>query len=244
VVLAGRRLAEHPLATDVALEAAMKAGARFGLVDRRANDRGALRAGVHPGLLPGGRRVSVVAEREEVEALWGPITVADEGRSTIEILRACAERQIDVLYLIGVDPLGDVPDAALARQALQNVPTLIVQSLELADLEPAADVFPRPDLPRARPRDRLGGQEPVVCAMRQAEDRRADSDSFRRPWHGRRLGSTRWRVARRDGALWAAWEPADRPTAWAGAGAAVARGPHATYQLLVDEGRLSEGATD
>ena len=252
VVLAGRRLAEHPLATDVALEAAMKAGARFGLVDRRANDRGALRAGVHPGLLPGGRRVSVVAEREEVEALWGPIVVADEGRSTIEILRACAERQVDVLYLIGVDPLGDVPDAALARQALQNVPTLIVQSLELADLERYADVF----LPASTFLERDGhvtdweGRSQRVRAMRQAEGiSRPDWEIFAglAAAMGGDLGfDTLEELHAEMAPLWAAWEPADRPTAWAGAGAP--QWPEDltlfTYPLLVDEGRLSEGAAD
>jgi len=252
VLLAGRRLAEHPLATDIALEAAMKTGARFALVDRRANERGALRAGVHPGLLPGGRRVSVVAEREEVEALWGPIMVAEEGRSTIEILRACVERQIDVLYLIGVDPLGDMPDAALARQALQNVPTLIVQSLELADLEPYADVF----LPASTFLERDGhvtdweGRSQRVRAMRQAEGiSRADWEIFAglAAAMGGDLGfDTLEELHAEMAPLWAAWEPADRPTAWAGAGAP--QWPEDltlfTYPLLVDEGRLSEGAAD
>ena len=38
-----------------------------------------------------------------------------------EILEACADREIDVLFLIGVDPLRDCPDAALALRALENV---------------------------------------------------------------------------------------------------------------------------
>ena len=40
------------------------------LIPRRAGDRGALRAGVHPSLLPGGRRVSDQAERAEIEGSW------------------------------------------------------------------------------------------------------------------------------------------------------------------------------
>ena len=46
-----------------------------------------------------------------------------------------------MLFLIGVDPLRDYPDAALARRALQNVPRKVVQSLELGSLEPFADAF-------------------------------------------------------------------------------------------------------
>jgi predicted molibdopterin-dependent oxidoreductase YjgC len=57
------------------------------------------------------------------------------------ILRACADREIDVLFLIGTDPLRDVPDGALARRALDNVETVVVQSLELGAYEPFADAF-------------------------------------------------------------------------------------------------------
>jgi NADH-quinone oxidoreductase subunit G len=134
IVIAG----ERPGVADAALAAAAAAGARATYVTRRANDRGALRAGVHPSLLPGGR---AVGDADEVEAVWGPIFDREPGRDTNAILRACAEREIDVLFLVGVDPLRDVPDAALARRALQNVPIKVVQSLELGDLETFADAF-------------------------------------------------------------------------------------------------------
>ena len=58
------------------------------------------------------------------------------------ILRACADREVDALFLIGVDLLRDVPDAALVRRALDNVPVKVVQSLELGSLgERFADAF-------------------------------------------------------------------------------------------------------
>jgi NADH-quinone oxidoreductase subunit G len=134
IVLAG----ERPGAADAALTVAANAGARFAYVTRRANDRGALRAGVHPSLLPGGRTLE---ESDDVERAWGPLLNRDPGRDTIGILRACADREIDVLFCVGVDPLRDLPDAALARRALQNVPTVVVQSVELGDLEPYANAF-------------------------------------------------------------------------------------------------------
>jgi NADH-quinone oxidoreductase subunit G len=134
VVLAG----ERPGAADAAMAAADAAGARFQYVTRRANDRGALLAGVHPALLPGGRSMD---ETDDVERVWGPLMDREPGRDTIGILQACAAREIDVLLLIGVDPLRDVPDAALVTRALDNVPVKIVQSLELGSLEPFADAF-------------------------------------------------------------------------------------------------------
>ena len=141
VVIAGPRLADSGNHVWAAAEIAGSAGSRFAFVSRRANDRGALVAGVHPSLLPGGRAFGLAEERAEVESVWGPIIVGDEGRNWWGILEACAARDVDVLFLIGVDPLRDYPDAALATRALQNVEHTVVQSLELGSLEPYADAF-------------------------------------------------------------------------------------------------------
>jgi NADH-quinone oxidoreductase subunit G len=145
VVLLGPRLAAGDPAAgrraDAGLELARALGVRCTYVTRRANDRGALLAGVHPRLLPGGRRFTDGEARREVEALWGPIMVSEPGRDWRGILEAGAARDIDALFLIGVDPLRDYPDAELARHALANVPFKVVQSLELETLEPYADAF-------------------------------------------------------------------------------------------------------
>ncbi len=141
LVIAGPRLADSGNHVWAAADIAGSAGARFAFVSRRANDRGALVAGVHPSLLPGGRAFGLAEERAEVESVWGPIIVGDEGRNWWGVLEACAARDVDVLFLIGVDPLRDYPDAALATRALQNVEHTVVQSLELGSLEPYADAF-------------------------------------------------------------------------------------------------------
>jgi NADH-quinone oxidoreductase subunit G len=131
VVIAG----ERPGAADAAHGRLLGSGARFAYVTRRAGDRGALRAGVHPAILPGGR------PHDDVERRWGPLPDREPGRDSKAILEACTQREIDVLYLVGVDPLRDFPDAALSRRALENVPVKIVQSLELGSLAPFADAF-------------------------------------------------------------------------------------------------------
>ena len=141
VMLAGPRLADGGNQAWGVAELADMTGARFAYVTRRANDRGALVAGVHPTLLPGGRRFGDAEDRTEVETLWGAIIVGDDGKDARGILQACADREIDALFLVGIDPLRDFPDAALAVRALQNVDRVIVQSLELDTLEPFADAF-------------------------------------------------------------------------------------------------------
>ena len=93
-----------------------------------------------PSVAPSGR--TFLGEAGAVESRWTTGgQLEPRGRDWRGILEACAAREIDVLYLVGVDPLRDFPDAALARRALENVPVKIVQSLELGSLEPFADAF-------------------------------------------------------------------------------------------------------
>jgi NADH-quinone oxidoreductase subunit G len=251
VVLAGERLAEHPLALDVALSVAQRFGARFAFVTRRANDRGALRAGVHPALLPAGRRVDVQAERAEVEASWGEVP-AEPGRSARRILEACANREVDVLFLIGVDPLRDAPDGALARRALQNARYKVVQGLEVGDLEPYADAF----LPAAAWAEREGSATDWEGRSQRIRAVRGPAGVSRPDWEifaglaaamGGDLGFETLEELREEAAeLLQPRAVAARTDAWTGTGRPQLLGDLTlfTYPLLVDEGRLSEGAAE
>jgi NADH-quinone oxidoreductase subunit G len=139
VILAGPRLGDSTGAVGMAVTAAASLGARFSLLARRAGDRGALRAGVHPRLLPGGRLVEDAAERMEVQEVWGATPPAKPGRDTRAILEAAARRELAVLFLVGTDPLVDFPDAALARSAVANAGFLVVQDMALSEYRQAAD---------------------------------------------------------------------------------------------------------
>jgi NADH-quinone oxidoreductase subunit G len=252
VVLAGRRLQEHPLAADLAVEVAAKVGARFASVARRANDRGALRAGVHPGLLPGGRRFAEPEERAEVEAVWGPIMAPGPGRDTMGILQACADREVDVLFLVGVDPMRDLPDVALVRRALDNVPFVVVQSLELGDLESFASAF----LPAAAFLEREGHLTDWEGRGQRVGPIRGPAGISRPDWEifaglaaamGGDLGfDTLEELQVEMGPLLAPRTVAHRPDAWVGSGAPQWMDDLTlfTYPLLVDEGRLSERADE
>jgi len=252
VLIAGERLAEHPLAADVALSVAQRFGARFAFVTRRANDRGALRAGVHPALLPGGRRIGDPAERAEVEAVWGPLTATDPGRSGRAILQACASREVDVLFLVGVDPLRDVPDAQLARRALENAPHKVVQGLELGELEPYADAF----LPAAAWSERDGSVTDWEGRAQPIRPVRGPGGVARPDWEifaglaaaaGGDLGFETLEELREEAArLLTSREASPRATAWTGTGRPQLLGDLTmfSYPLLVDEGRLSQGADE
>jgi NADH-quinone oxidoreductase subunit G len=214
-------------------------------------------AGVHPSLLPAGRSLAG-DERAEVEEVWGPLTFgggrrSGNGRAWRGILEACARREIDVLFLIGVDPLRDYPDAALARRALENVSRKVVQSLELGSLAPYADAF----LPAAAFLEKAGhvtdweGRGQRLRVVREAPGlARADWEIFASLALvcGGDLGfETLDELQEEMGRLLAPRPLAARTIADGASGPReVGDGQLLlfTYPLLVDEGRLSERADE
>jgi NADH-quinone oxidoreductase subunit G len=245
VVLAG----ERPSAAAAAMAAAEAAGARFAYVTRRAGDRSALAGGVHPRLGPGGRRVDDPAERAELERVWGPVPADRPGRATTEILEAAADGELDVLYLVGVDILRDAPDAALARRALQNVRTVVVQSLDLGELEPYVSVF----LPTASLYERHGHVSDWEGRSQRVRPLRLPPGIAQADWEifaglaaacGRDLGfETLDELHEEMAGLWSPREAAPLPAHPVSPPAADALAL-LTYPLLIDEGRLTEDADE
>ena len=137
VVLGRGNLADSP--DVVAAAAGALAGglpdARFLSGLRRGNVHGALDAGLAPGVLPG--RVALDDGRSHFHEHWSTVP-ASAGLDTAGILGAAADGKLDVLVLLGADPLGDFPDTDLARRALAGARTVI-----------AVDTLPTPSVRQA-----------------------------------------------------------------------------------------------
>jgi NADH-quinone oxidoreductase subunit G len=262
VVLAGPRLAESPGAVAAAAAMAAEAGARFGLLCRRANDRGALVAGLHPALLPGGRTVMHHASRAVVERAWGTKLPDEPGRDTKGVLEAAANGAIDVLFLVGTDPLCDHPDAGLARRALENVRYKVVVDVDAEAMRIYADAM----LPAAPAIEKDGHYTDWEGRSQRLRPVRSPKGLARSEWQifqelseamGTDLGFHSLEALHEDmakllgpssgggGAVPARGGPA-RPGG-PPVEAPPAAGPRDglvlfTYPLLVDEGRLSVGA--
>ncbi len=115
---------------------------------RRSNVMGALDMGLAPGVLPG--RVSLKEGSGWFAQHWGSVP-KKAGLDTNGIMRAAAGGEIDVLILLGADPILDFPDRELAREALANAGTVISvdilpnESVRSADIVlPAASYAERP----------------------------------------------------------------------------------------------------
>ncbi len=123
--------------------------AKFLPVARRANVMGALEVGMAPGILPGG--IGLEEGRDRYESAWGSLP-ALKGLDTQGILEAASHGEIEVLFLLGADPIDDFRDSQLARRALEHTPYIVaVDAFETASSR-MAHVF----LPAALPYEKAG----------------------------------------------------------------------------------------
>lgn len=156
VILVGERAAAVPGTLSAVQALANRTGARLAWVPRRAGERGAVDAGLLPGLLPGGRQVSDAAARADVAAVWGISSLpAQPGRDIDAILQAAASGELKALVLGGVD-VRDLPDpqgALDAVRAMREAGGFVVQlEVRRTELTELADVV----LPVAPPAEKAG----------------------------------------------------------------------------------------
>ena len=89
---------------------------------RRGNVHGALDNGLSPGLLPG--RSTLDAGAARFADAW-PSVPSTPGHDAAGILAAAKAGEIDVLVLLGCDPINDMPDFELADAGLSGAGTVI-----------------------------------------------------------------------------------------------------------------------
>ena len=111
---------------------------RFLSALRRANVHGALDMGLAPGLLPGRTTLEAGAGWLRDRG-WARVPTA-RGLDATGILEAAAEGRIDVLVLLGADPLADFPDVDLASRGLAGARTVIAVDRFLTESAQHADV--------------------------------------------------------------------------------------------------------
>ena len=119
-VLIGRPSLAEPStgAAEAARSLAGLPGVAFLPALRRSNVNGAIDLGMAPGLLPG--RVSLDDGRLWYERHWGTSLPKEKGLDTLGMLTRAAAGRMDVIFLVGADPLSDCPDKTLAALALES----------------------------------------------------------------------------------------------------------------------------
>ena len=133
VVLGRASLAEGAEAVEAAAaELAELPSVRFLPALRRSNVVGALEAGLAPGLLPGRVRLDGVEDGEALVDAW-PRLPSAPGLDAAGALRAAARGDIDVLLLVGADPLNDFIDRDLAYRGLRGASLVVAVDLFVND---------------------------------------------------------------------------------------------------------------
>jgi len=101
----------------------------------RANTYGALDMGLSPDLLPG----RVGYGPDAMESVWGAIP-EERGRGAHEILAGLAAEELRAVVLVGADPVGNSPDPAAVREALELAEYVVSIDTFLNDSNHHADV--------------------------------------------------------------------------------------------------------
>ena len=133
VVLGRASLAEGAEVVEAAAaELSALPSASFLPALRRGNVMGALEAGLSPELLPGRVRLDGVEDGGSLVEAW-PRLPAAAGLDAAGVLRAAARGDIDVLLLVGADPLNDFIDRDLAYRGLRGASLVVAVDLFMND---------------------------------------------------------------------------------------------------------------
>ena len=106
----------------------------------RPNQMGAWELGGLPNMLPGWRPVDDGQSRAVFEQAWGTSLPSEPGADFSRMLAQCEAGEMEVLYVLGSDPILSYPDGALVESALSKLGLLVVQDAYLSETAGLADV--------------------------------------------------------------------------------------------------------
>ncbi len=107
--------------------------ARVLLSSERPNEQGLLEAGCAPELLPGARPLEVESFRAHAEEHWGRAIPPEPGLTLMEMLQAARAGTLKALYVMGENPLFNLPDRPLLQEALGALEFLVLQDAFLTE---------------------------------------------------------------------------------------------------------------
>ncbi|MBI5026869.1 MAG: molybdopterin-dependent oxidoreductase [Nitrospirae bacterium] len=117
--------------------------ARLYLLSERPNEQGLMDAGCLPDMLPGFRHVGIGNFRRRFDEAWGVSIPEREGMSLMEMIEAVDRGSLKALYVMGENPVFNLPNSAFVENALKKLDFLVVQDIFLTETAKLADVvFP------------------------------------------------------------------------------------------------------
>ena len=114
--------------------------ARLYLLSDRPNEQGLIDMGCLPDTLPGGRPLGINDFRRRFETEWKGTIPAKEGITLMEIIEAAKNKKIKAMYVMGENPVFNLPGGSYIKDALSSLDFLVVQDIFLSETAELADV--------------------------------------------------------------------------------------------------------
>ena len=117
--------------------------ARLFLLSERPNEQGLIDMGCVPDMLPGGRPLHIGDFKHTFEGVWKRDIPKNEGLTFMEIIEGINNKNIKALYVIGENPVFNIPHGSSLKEILKSLEFLVVQDIFLTETAECADVvFP------------------------------------------------------------------------------------------------------
>ena len=114
--------------------------ARLYLLSEKPNEQGVIDTGCVPDMLPGGRPLAIHDFKRKFEAAWNGLIPENEGLTLLEIIEGAKKKKIKSLYIMGENPVFNLPNESFVSEALKSLDFLVVQDIFLTETAEMADV--------------------------------------------------------------------------------------------------------
>jgi len=148
---------------------------RIYLLSERANEQGLLDMGCSPDLLPGYRPVSYPEFRRRYEAIWKAAVPEKPGMTIYEMVDSAKKSSLKALYVMGENPVFNLPNSHDVESALRKLDFLVVQDIFLTETARLADVV-FPALSWAEKDGTFTNMERRMQRLRKVANRAANSE--------------------------------------------------------------------
>lgn len=148
---------------------------RIYLLSERANEQGLLDMGCAPDHLPGFRPVTFGEFRKRYENAWKTTLREKPGLTLFEMIEGAAKGSLRALYVMGENPVFNLPDGRSVAEALKNLEFVVVQDIFLTETARLADVV-LPSLAWAEKDGSFTNMERRIQRVRKAVHREGMED--------------------------------------------------------------------
>lgn len=113
---------------------------RLYLLSEGPNEQGLIDAGCTPDMLPGGRPIDIQDFKLKYQEEWGGDIPVPDGMTLFEMMDGARNGTLKALYVMGENPVFNLPGGADIKEALKSLELLVVQDIFLNETAQLADV--------------------------------------------------------------------------------------------------------